>query len=154
MRTKAFIRQNDVYINNNLSFSIHHSSIWFGREKCKLLDAFGNILLEFKIKHCFLKPTQITFISNGINPKYRFYNSKNELYWQTENTKYHIQQKRFLNQITFLKNNKEIGTMDKNSFRVSYADYKSFTFSTKDNEEVELCLLLYVIHQCYFPVDG
>lgn len=148
---KAFIKENIVYINNKLSFTVEDSSIWLSKEKCKIKDAFGNVVINFIIKHHFIEFSEIIFLINNINSKYKFFYNKNEMYWRFEESKYSLKEKPFSYRVTFYKNSEQIGYMDKNSFWQSYLDHMSFTFTTEIIEEVELCLLLHVIHSRYFP---
>src|SRR5690554_7413635 len=70
MGINASIKQNEIYINNNLSFTINNSHVWFGKERCELLDVFGNVLLNFVVKHRFLRTTKFDVKQNNINNKY------------------------------------------------------------------------------------
>lgn len=153
MVIEAYIKQNEIYINNNLSFTINNSDVWFGKENCELLDAFGNVLLNFVVKHRFLRATKFDIKQNNINNKYELVYSNNDLFWNFQGTKYHIRKKRFSVRIDFFKNEEKIGTTNKNSIRVSYLDTMQFTFTTDNIEEVELCLLLFVIHSVLFNND-
>jgi|SRR5690554_83949 len=153
MGINASIKQNEIYINNNLSFTINNSHVWFGKERCELLDVFGNVLLNFVVKHRFLRTTKFDVKQNNINNKYELVYSNNDLFWNFQGIKYHIRRKCFSVRVDFFKNGEKIGTTDKKSIRVSYLDIIQFTFTTDNIEEVELCLLLFVIHSVLFNND-
>lgn len=153
MGINASIKRNEVYIDNKLFFKIHRSDVWFGKEKCKLLDPLGNVLLYCRIKYPFYGAAKFDVIQNNINTIYTLVYTKKDLFWDVQGTKYHVKKKAFSFRRDFFRNEELIGTTDKKNFRVSHLDEINFSFTTDNIEEVELCLLLFVIHSTLFNND-
>lgn len=153
MVIKATIKQDKVYIDNSLSFKIEFSNIWLGKEKVRLLDAFGNVLLSYIIRHRYFSTTKLDVIENNIDSRFQLCYIKKDVFWTLQNSKYYVRKKTFSIQRDFFRNEELIGIIDKNPFLISYLDEINFSFTTDNIQEVELCLLLFVIHSTLFNND-
>lgn len=152
METIAITKGNKFYINNQFLFEIKYVRKWlFAKEKYQLIDAFDNLQLFFYVTHG-LGCSKIVFIQNNLSRSYEFVQNKNSFYWTSSGNKYYIKQPfSFSYRIEFYKDDELIGSSLKNSFWKSYLDEMQFSF--KDDvtiEEIELYLILYVMHSVYF----